>query len=49
VGVQRFIAENQHKDIVIIDDIDKVQMKDQEGLLTMMERVAFTSTNGSKG
>jgi hypothetical protein len=38
------IAENQHKEIVIIDEIDKMQMKDQEGLLTMMERAAFTST-----
>jgi soluble cytochrome b562 len=32
-GLQRFIAE-----------IDKMSMKDQEGLLTMMERAAFTST-----
>src|SRR5919199_1666835 len=37
-GLQRFIAENQHKEIIIIDEIDKMPMKDQEGLLTMMER-----------
>jgi Holliday junction DNA helicase RuvB len=43
-GLQRFIAENQHKEIIIIDEIDKMPMKDQEGLLTMMERAAFTST-----
>jgi holliday junction DNA helicase RuvB len=43
-GLQRFIAENQHKEIIIIDEIDKMAMKDQEGLLTMMERGAFTST-----
>jgi Holliday junction DNA helicase RuvB len=33
-GLQRFIAENQHKEIIIIDEIDKMPMKDQEGLLT---------------
>jgi MoxR-like ATPase len=43
-GLQRFIAENQHKGIIIIDEIDKMPMKDQEGLLTMMERGEFTST-----
>src|SRR5918911_3084297 len=43
-GLQRFIAENQHKEIIIIDEIDKMSMKDQEGLLTMMERGEFTST-----
>jgi len=43
-GLQRFIAENQHKEVIIIDEIDKMAMKDQEGLLTMMERAAFTST-----
>jgi holliday junction DNA helicase RuvB len=43
-GLQRFIAENWHKEIIIIDEIDKMPMKDQEGLLTMMERAAFTST-----
>jgi MoxR-like ATPase len=37
-GLQRFIAENQHKEIIIIDEIDKMPMKDQEGLLTMMKR-----------
>jgi MoxR-like ATPase len=37
-GLQRFIAENQHKEIIIIDEIDKMQM------LTMMERGEFTST-----
>jgi replication-associated recombination protein RarA len=42
-GLQRFIAENQHK-IIIIDEIDKMPMKDQEGLLTTMERGEFTST-----
>jgi MoxR-like ATPase len=43
-GLQRFIAENQHKEIIIIDEIDKMPIKDQEGLLTMMEKGAFTST-----
>ena len=36
--------ENQHKEIIIIDEIDKMAMKDQEVLLTMMERGAFIST-----
>jgi hypothetical protein len=39
-GLQKFIAENQHKEIIIIDE----RMKDQEGLLTMMERGEFTTT-----
>ena len=43
-GLQRFIAENPHKEIIIIDEIDKMAMKDQEGLLTMMERGEFVST-----
>jgi Holliday junction resolvasome RuvABC ATP-dependent DNA helicase subunit len=43
-GLQRFIAENPHKEIIIIDEIDKMPIKDQEGLLTMMERGEFTST-----
>ena len=43
-GLQRFIAENQQKEIIIIDEIDKMPLKDQEGLLTMMERGSFTST-----
>ena len=37
-GLQKFIGENQHKEIIIIDEIDKMPIKDQEGLLTMMER-----------
>src|SRR6187200_2823876 len=43
-GLQKFIAENQHKEIIIIDEIDKMAMKDQERLLTMMERGEFVST-----
>jgi holliday junction DNA helicase RuvB len=43
-GLQKFIGENQHKEIIIVDEIDKMAMKDQEGLLTMMERGEFTST-----
>jgi MoxR-like ATPase len=43
-GLQRFIAENPHKEIIIIDEIDKMPLKDQEGLLSMMERGSFTST-----
>jgi MoxR-like ATPase len=43
-GIQKFIAENLHKEIIIIDEIDKMPIKDQEGLLTMMERGEFTST-----
>jgi MoxR-like ATPase len=43
-GIQKFVAENQDKEIIIIDEIDKMSRKDQEGLLTMMERGEFTST-----
>jgi Holliday junction resolvasome RuvABC ATP-dependent DNA helicase subunit len=43
-GLQRFIAENQHKEIIIINEIDKMPVQHQEGLLTMMERGEFTST-----
>jgi Holliday junction resolvasome RuvABC ATP-dependent DNA helicase subunit len=43
-GLQKFISENQHKEIIIIHEIDKMPMKDQEGLLTMMERGEFVST-----
>src|ERR687885_645128 len=43
-GLQKFIAENPHKEIIIIDEIDKMSIKDQEGLLTVMERGSFTST-----
>ena len=43
-GLQKFISENPHKEITIIDEIDKMSIKDQEGLLTMMERGEFTST-----
>jgi replication-associated recombination protein RarA len=43
-GIQKFIAENPHKEIIIIDEIDKMPLQHQEGLLTMMERGEFTST-----
>jgi holliday junction DNA helicase RuvB len=43
-GLHRFIAENQHKEVIIIDEIDKMPLQHQEGLLTMMERGNFTST-----
>jgi MoxR-like ATPase len=43
-GIQKFIAENPQKEIIIIDEIDKMLLKDQEGLLTMMEREEFTIT-----
>jgi MoxR-like ATPase len=43
-GIQKFIGENQHKEIIIIDEIDKMPIRDQEGLLTMMEGGNFTST-----
>ena len=43
-GLQRFIAENPRKEIIIIDEIDKMSIKDQEGLLTMMERGNITNT-----
>ena len=43
-GLQRFIAENPHKEIIIIDEIDKMPLKDQEGLLSMVERGEFVST-----
>jgi MoxR-like ATPase len=41
---KRFIAENQHKEIIIIDEIDKMPLQHQEGLLTMMERGEFVTT-----
>jgi len=43
-GLQRFVAENPHKEIIIIDEIDKMPLKDQEGLLSMMEKGEFVST-----
>src|SRR5919202_938781 len=43
-GLQKFIAENPHKEIIIIDEIDKMAISHQEGLLTMMERGQFTTT-----
>ena len=43
-GLQRFIAENPHKEIIIIYEIDKMPTQHQEGLLTMMERGEFTTT-----
>src|SRR5919202_6831912 len=43
-GLQKFIAENPHKGIIIIDEIDKMPIPHQEGLLTMMERGEFTTT-----
>jgi MoxR-like ATPase len=43
-GLQKFIAENPHKEIIIIDEIDKMPMQHEEGLLTMMERGEFTTT-----
>jgi DNA-binding NtrC family response regulator len=33
-----FIAENPHKEIIVIDEIYKMPLKDQEGLLNMTER-----------
>jgi replication-associated recombination protein RarA len=43
-GIQKFVAENQDREIIIIDEIDKMPLQHQEGLLTMMERGEFTST-----
>src|ERR671933_429192 len=43
-GLQKFVSENPHKDIIIIDEIDKMPIQHQEGLLTMMERGEFRST-----
>jgi DNA replicative helicase MCM subunit Mcm2 (Cdc46/Mcm family) len=43
-GLQGFISENPHKEIIIIDEIDKMPIQHQEGLITMMERGAITST-----
>jgi MoxR-like ATPase len=43
-GIQKFISENQHKEIIVIDEIDNMSIQHQEGLLTMMERGEFTST-----
>jgi holliday junction DNA helicase RuvB len=43
-GLQNYVAENPHKEIIIIDEIDKMPLQHQEGLLTMMERGEFTTT-----
>jgi MoxR-like ATPase len=43
-GLQKFIAENPRKEIIIIDEIDKMPLQHQDGLLTMMERGEFTTT-----
>jgi MoxR-like ATPase len=43
-GIQKFISENPHKEVIVIDEIDKMPIKDQEGFLTVMERGEFTST-----
>src|ERR687886_3028601 len=43
-ALQKFISENPHKEIIIIDEIDKMPIQHQEGLLTMMERGEFTTT-----
>jgi DNA replicative helicase MCM subunit Mcm2 (Cdc46/Mcm family) len=32
-GLQKFVSENPHKEIIIIDEIDKMPLKDQECLL----------------
>jgi len=42
-GLQKFIAENQHKEIIIIDEIDKMPLQHQEGLLTL-RRIRGNST-----
>ena len=31
-GIQRFIEENQGKEIIVIDEIDKMSIKDQEAI-----------------
>ena len=46
-GIQKYIAENQGKEIIIMDEIDKMKKQDQEGLLNMMERGQFTITKVS--
>jgi transcriptional regulator with AAA-type ATPase domain len=38
------ISKNQYKEIIILDEIDKMPIKGQEGLLAMMERGSFTNT-----
>ena len=43
-GLQKFIAENPHKEIIMIDEIDKMPIEHKEALLTMMERGEFTTT-----
>lgn len=44
-GLQKFVAENPDKEIIIIDEIDKMPIKDKEGLLTMMDRGEFKVRN----
>jgi nucleoside-triphosphatase THEP1 len=34
-GIQKFVSENQHKEIIIIDEIDKMPLQHQEGLLIL--------------
>jgi DNA-binding NtrC family response regulator len=43
-GLQKFIAENPLKEIIIIDEIDNMPIQHQEGLLTMMEKGEFSIT-----
>jgi MoxR-like ATPase len=43
-GAEKIIGENPHKEIIIKDEIDKMPVQHQEGLLTMMERGEFTTT-----
>jgi replication-associated recombination protein RarA len=47
-GLQKFIAENQDKEIIIIDEIDKMPMKDQEGLLTRKRCIYSTKVRNTK-
>jgi MoxR-like ATPase len=37
-------SHGTHEEIIIIDEIDKMPLQHQEGLLTMMERGQFTTT-----
>src|SRR5919202_6762776 len=43
-GLQKFISASPHKEIIIIDEIDKMPIQHQEGLLTMMKCGQFTTT-----
>jgi replication-associated recombination protein RarA len=51
-GLQKFIAENPRKEIIIIDEIDKMPLQHQDGLLTTQtvraSMVIFATSNSTE-